>query len=72
MLVAIIILGVLCVALLAFVTWQNFKPAKVTDAHLLLKADMTQLTESIGQLKDGLQKQLTSQLGASNKQMAAQ
>jgi len=70
--VAIIILGVLCVALLAFVTWQNFKPAKVTDAHLLLKADMTQLTESIGQLKDGLQKQLTSQLGASNKQMAAQ
>ena len=69
---AIIILGVLCVALLAFVTWQNFKPAKVTDAHLLLKADMTQLTESIGQLKDGLQKQLTSQLGASNKQMAAQ
>ncbi len=71
MLVAAIILGVLCVALLAFVVWQSRKP-KTTDAHLLLKADMTQLTESIGQLKDGLQKQLTEQLGTSNKQMQAQ
>jgi len=72
MLVAIIILGVLCVALLAFVVWQQRKPAGTTDAHLFLKADMTQLTETVGQLKDGLQKQLSEQLGASNKQMAAQ
>lgn len=39
---------------------------------MLLKADMTELTKSMNQLKDGLQKQLTEQLGSSNKQMAAQ
>src|SRR3989338_1563463 len=72
MLVAIIILGVLCVALLAFVVWQQRKPAGTTDAHLFLKADMTQLTETVGQLKDGLQKQFTEQLGQNNKQMTAQ
>jgi DNA recombination protein RmuC len=33
---------------------------------------MTELTKSMNQLKDGLQKQLTEQLGSSNKQMAAQ
>src|SRR3990167_7975555 len=72
MIVAVVILGILCLALLAFVVWQNKKPPKTTDAHLLLKADMTQLSENIGQLKDGLQKQLTEQLGQSNKQMTAQ
>ncbi len=39
---------------------------------MLLKADMTELTKSMGQLKDGLQKQLSDQLGSSNKQMASQ
>jgi len=70
--IAVIILGVLCLALLAFVAWQNLKPVKTTDAHLLLKADLTQISENVTQLKDGLQKQLTDQLGQSNKQMTAQ
>lgn len=39
---------------------------------MLLKTDMSQLTESMNQLRDGLQKQLSEQLGSSNKQMAAQ
>jgi DNA recombination protein RmuC len=47
------------------------KPAD-SDATMLLKADMTELTKSMNQLKDGLQKQLTEQLGTSNKQMQAQ
>lgn len=69
---AVIILGVLCVALAGFILWQNRRPKVEGDAALLLKADMVELTKSMGQLKEGLQKQLTEQLGTSNKQMAAQ
>ncbi|MBI5906724.1 DNA recombination protein RmuC [Candidatus Saccharibacteria bacterium] len=43
-----------------------------TDSTMLLKADMNELTKSMGQLQQGLQKQLTEQLGTSNKQMTAQ
>jgi len=46
--------------------------AKEDNSALLLKADMTELTKAMGQLQQGLQKQLTDQLGTSNKQMAAQ
>lgn len=76
MIVAVIILAVLCLALAAFVFWtlKGFKkiPEKDTDATMLLKADMTELTKAMGQLQQGLQKQLTDQLGTSNKQMTAQ
>lgn len=73
MLVVTIILGVLCLALLSVVLWQTFKkPAQSTDAALLLKADITELTKSMGTLRDGLQKQLSDQFGQSNKQMVAQ
>src|SRR3990167_2574806 len=73
---AVIILGALCVALLGFIVWQfavqRRRPKVESDAAMLLKADMVELTKSMGQLKDGLQKQLSEQLGSSNKQMAAQ
>ncbi len=70
---AVIILGVLVVALAALLAWKLFKPAtSSTDATMLLKADMGELTKSMNLLKDGLQKQLTDQLGSSNKQMAQQ
>lgn len=73
MLVAVIILGVLCVALLALLVWWTMKPNTAsTDSTMLLKADMNELTKSMGQLQQGLQKQLTEQLGTSNKQMTAQ
>lgn len=73
MLVAVIILGVLVAALMALLVWKSFRPKQTnSDATMLLKADMTQLTESMNQLREGLQKQLTEQLGNSNKQMAAQ
>lgn len=66
-------MGILCLALAGLVIWQLTRPNKVdSDSALLLKADMTQLTKSMGELKDGLQKQLTEQLGTSNKQMAVQ
>lgn len=77
MLAAVIILGVICLALLALVLRQLLAKSSVnsdaaTDATMLLKADMTELTKSMGMLQQGLQKQLTEQLGTSNKQMAAQ
>lgn len=73
MLIAIIVLGVLCVLLLAVVLARGFKsPRQNPDAAMLLKADITELNKSMGELKDGLQKQLTEQMGQSNKQMTAQ
>lgn len=72
MIVAVIILGVLVVALVAYIIWQNARPKADSSSALLLKADIQELTKGMSQLKDGLQKQLTDQLGSSNKQMAAQ
>src|SRR3972149_11300084 len=72
MLVAVITLTVLVVLLAAAFFWKVFMPNRSSDATMLLKTDMSQLAESMNQLKDGLQKQLTEQLGHSNKQMAAQ
>ena len=42
------------------------------DAALLLKEDMRNLSQDITKLKEGVQQQLSDQLGTSNKQMAAQ
>jgi DNA recombination protein RmuC len=68
-----IILGVLCLSLLGVVFWQLArKPQTNSDAAMLLKAEMTEISRSMGVLKDGLQKQLSEQMGTSNKQMQAQ
>lgn len=76
MIVAVIILAVLCLGLVAFVFWtlaQAKKPdSKDSDSALLLKADMTELNKSMGLLRESMQKQLTEQMGQSNKQMQAQ
>jgi DNA recombination protein RmuC len=73
MLVVTIILGLLCLALLGVVLWQlTKKPAQSTDANLMLQANMSELTKSMHSLREGVQSQLTEQLGTSNKQMQAQ
>lgn len=73
MLVALIILGVLAAALAAGVIFLLLrKPDSNEQSALLLKADMTELNKSMSELKDGLQQQLSEQMGRSNKQMAAQ
>ncbi|HVX56675.1 MAG TPA: DNA recombination protein RmuC, partial [Candidatus Saccharimonadales bacterium] len=72
MLIVVIILGVLVLGLLGAVLWQLRRPRTDPNASLLLKADITELNKSMGELKDGLQKQLTEQMGRSNKQMAQQ
>ena len=69
MLVAVIILGVVVVVLLAVVMRR---PTGDAQSSLMLKADLTELNNNVTQLKDGLQKQLSDQLGASNKQLASQ
>lgn len=76
MIVAVIILAVFCGVLAGYLIWvqsqmRDKKPVE-SDATMLLKADMLELTKSMNSLKDGLQKQLTEQLGTSNKQMQAQ
>lgn len=71
MLVAVIVLAGICAFLIGILFWKLSRPVDSSSA-MLLKADMTELTKSMDQLKDGLQKQLTEQLGTSNKQMAAQ
>lgn len=70
MLIAVIILGVLCLALFFLVLKNSNKPAD--NSALMLKQDLTQLSDNVGKLQTGLQKQFSEQLGQSNKQMTAQ
>jgi DNA recombination protein RmuC len=72
MLMAVIILGILCLVLAGFMVWQQTRAKSDGGSALLIKADLTELNKSVTQLKDGLQKQLTDQLSASNKQLASQ
>src|SRR5271168_4070564 len=70
MIAAVIILGVLVLVLLGVVLRRQ--SGGDTGNALLLKADMSELNKTVGELKDSLQKQLSDQLGASNKQLASQ
>ncbi len=73
MIAAVIILGVLVVALLGVAILLLLRRSGPDpNSALLLKADMTELNKNVTDLKDGLQKQLSDQLGASNKQLASQ
>lgn len=72
MVIAVIVLGVLVLVMGALLLRGQSKPAADTQSALMLKADMTELNKSVAELKDGLQKQLSDQLGSNNKQMAAQ
>lgn len=70
MLAAIIILGA-AVLLLGFLLIRKNQPGS-NDATLLLKQDLTSLTQSVTQLKDGLQKELTGHLGKSQESLLKQ
>ena len=74
MIAGVIILGILVLAMFGLVLFLLLRkpPTKDDTGTMLLKADMSELTKAMGQLQQGLQKQLTDQLGTSNKQMAAQ
>ena len=63
MLLATIVLGIVCLALLALLVYRGRQtPAVDEQTSLLLKQDLTKLSEDIDKLKDGLQTQLTERL----------
>jgi DNA recombination protein RmuC len=73
MIVAVIVLGVLVLVLLGVVLWQQLRPKSAdSNSALLLKQDLTKLSDDITALKDGVQKQMNDQMSASNKQIAQQ
>ena len=72
MIIAVIVLGVLVLILLGVVLRKPGTPAEDTNSALLLKQDLTKLSDDITTLKDGMQKQMTDQLNISNKQIASQ
>ena len=71
MTIVLVILGVLNGVLIFLLLRKNNAPADSSSA-LLLKQDLTTLTESVHQLKDGLQSQLNDRLEKSNRQMLSQ
>jgi DNA recombination protein RmuC len=71
MLIAVIVLGALNAVLLFFVLRKNNQPDDSGSA-LMLKQDLTQLTESVIKLKDGLHTQINERLDKNNQQMLKQ
>jgi DNA recombination protein RmuC len=61
MLYAVIVLGML-VLVLGMLLLRREKPAPQSDAALLIKQDMTILSERVAELKEGLQTQLTERM----------
>lgn len=74
MLIAVVLLGVLCLALLGVVLFFVIRKDQGTDANstLMLKQDLTQLTSSVGKLNEELQKQLTDRLDKNQASMSRQ
>ena len=72
MIIAIIVLGVLVLVLGFLVVRKPTAPVADTNSALLLKADMTELNNTVTSLRDSLQKQLTEQMGSSAKSMQSQ
>ena len=71
MIVAVIILGLLNAVLLYLFLRKQNQPQDSSSA-LLIKQDLTNLTESVTKLKDGLQQQLNERLDKNNAQMLKQ
>ncbi len=59
-------------AVLVFLLLRKDKTPPETNSTLLIKQDITALTDSVTQLKDGLQNQLNERLDKSNQQMLKQ
>ena len=66
-----IVLGVVVVALL-FLLWRKQSAPADSGSAMMLKQDLTTLTESVHALKDGLQTQLNERLDKNNQQMINQ
>ena len=62
MIIAVIVLGVLCAVLAAVALRRPAAPGNDANAALLLKQDLSKLSDDITRLKDGLQTQITERL----------
>ncbi len=71
MLIAVIILGLINAALI-FLVLKNNSTARDSGSALMLKQDLTTLTDSVMQLKEGLHLQINDRLDKSNAQMIKQ
>jgi DNA recombination protein RmuC len=72
MIIAVIVLGILVLGLGFLLLRKPAAPAPDQSASLLIQANMTELSRTVGELKDGLQKQLTEQLSANNRSQQSQ
>lgn len=69
----VVLLGVMVFALAGVLVYViTRKPTSNGESALLLKEDLTKLSNDITQLKDGMSKQLADQMGASSRQMQSQ
>jgi len=68
MIVAVVILGVVC-AVLAVLLLRAQKATPDTQSALLLKQDLTKLSDDITKLKEGLQEQITDRLDKNQEMM---
>lgn len=70
MIIAVIILGVVVLVLLAVIIWQNQRaPKQDTGSALLLKEDLTKISDDITKLKDGLNSQITERMDKNQEMM---
>ncbi|HEY5806066.1 MAG TPA: DNA recombination protein RmuC, partial [Candidatus Saccharimonadales bacterium] len=68
MLMAIIVLGILCIALLTLLL-RKAPPGTETNVTLLLKQDLSKLSDDITKLKDGLQQQIGERMDKNQEMM---
>ncbi len=71
MLIAVIILGIICVTLVALLVQSNRKPVD-TESNLMLKADLTAMSEQMLALREGLQGHLAERLDKNQESMSKQ
>lgn len=71
MTIAVIVLGIMVLVLLVIVL-RRPSVEQDSSSALLLKQDLTKLSDDITTLKDGMQKQMVDQQRVSHKQMASQ
>lgn len=69
MIIAVIVLGILVLVLIALLVRQSTKPTTDTQSQLMLKQDLSRLSDDITKLKDGLQTQLTERLDKNQEMM---
>lgn len=74
MIIAVLGLSLVCVvlAVLVILLLQKQKRPEDTQASMLIKADMQELTKSMHQLRSGLQQQLDQRMDKTNEQMSLQ